>query len=1215
MAPAAAADAKRHGKLGLVSGVFIPVCLNIISIIMFLRFGLIIGQVGFFGILGLLITAYLIDLLTVLSLSAISSNGEVRGGGAYYLISRSLGPEFGGSIGLVFFLSQSLNTALNIVGLIDCIRLNIGDAFPKGYWIGYSLQTAALLLCFGLSLLGPATFSKASNALLAILTLAVVSIPLSAIFRKPFEDAATGIEYTGIRWTTLTDNLVPRPSNPNYHGVATFRDLFGILFPATAGIFSGASMSGDLRNPSKAIPKGTLWAMVATFIVYLAIILSMASTTTHESFLANTNVLSLTNIYSPIILAGECAVTFFSALTGIIASAKLLQALARDNLIPGLSFFSKGTKRANIPIPAICLTYTMVQVALLADLNYIATLISMGCQMTFFVMNLACFLLKIGSAPNFRPSFKFFTWQTALLGSLASAAAMFFIDDTYASIAICALVFIFMLIHYLGPPKSWGDVSQNLIYHQVRKYLLRLKPEHIKFWRPHIILFINDPRRQTRLIQFCNALKKGSLYILGHVIVTDDFDSAVEEARFQRHAWSDYISDYSKIKAFLQLTISPSITWGIRNMILSAGLGGMRPNIAVLGFYNMHHLRQSNPHVPRSCSPVPSSFSAPDALSSDSKDKASSKQIRRDISAILLSQALPTDEIRTEEMMGPTDYTTILEDLALRHRFNVALAYGFDSLDAPARGENDSARFIDLWPIQMSANVAAEGNNVSTKNFDTYTLILQLGHILQSAQTWRKLYSLRVMVFVEYESELEAEIARVHALLEKLRIDAQVLALSLSSGTLKTYELIINGNTQDNAVVATVNEALKGENWWEELQSFRGKNDVASSMMDTATLAQIFDRKSSLNRRHSMTTLAEANKKSEMSFLSRAAANMRLRSRHLRGSVRGASSSNVNLAADLDSSDYDESEDDLDGPWSRGGTRYDKDNGKRPLLAGRRYHTTQPSVPGEGRNNMEGRLLNPQSFGEYGSMSSGQAQSIKRDLPASERIPQAPKSGCASPSQSVESPATFSQSWRRDGGKTLANYSHHSSAAPFSSRPVPETMVTRDAEGAVLGFAPQDEDSLPPSRRRSGGLEEEVPKTVRFQHGTTAASSPAGQSRRRSLSQHGSPSSTSLCIPQLADSHKAQSDGDRGSEYSTQSVGLSFNDLPSRAQHLILNELMRQHSEKTAVAMTTLPVPFEGTGKDETASIRYLSDVETLCNGLVPMLLVLSNSITVTVNL
>src|SRR5690242_16036496 len=176
--------------------------------------------------------------------------------------------------------------------------------------------------------------------------------------------------------------------------------------------------------------------------------------------------------------------------------------------------------------------------------------------MTFFVMNLACFMLKIGSAPNFRPAFKFFTWQTAFAGSVLSAMAMFFIDETYATTAVCLSVFLFLMIHYFSPPKHWGDVSQNLIYHQVRKYLLRLKPEHIKFWRPQIILLINNPRRQTRLIQFCNSLKKGSLYILGHVIVTDDFAAGVTEAKMQQAAWTKYILEYSKIKAFVQLTMS-----------------------------------------------------------------------------------------------------------------------------------------------------------------------------------------------------------------------------------------------------------------------------------------------------------------------------------------------------------------------------------------------------------------------------------------------------------------------------------------------------------------------------------------------------------------------------------------------------------------------------------------------------------------------------------
>lgn len=174
-----------------------------------------------------MVLAYSVNLLTALSLSAIASNGEVKGGGAYYLISRSLGPEFGGSIGILFYLAQALNTAMNIVGLIDCIRLYIGPSFPQGYWTGYGLQTIALALCTGLSLLGSGTFSKASNALLFILGFAVLSIPVSAIFRSPFQDHDAGISFTGPDLRTFAGNFVPASPPP----ISVYRDQFGILFP------------------------------------------------------------------------------------------------------------------------------------------------------------------------------------------------------------------------------------------------------------------------------------------------------------------------------------------------------------------------------------------------------------------------------------------------------------------------------------------------------------------------------------------------------------------------------------------------------------------------------------------------------------------------------------------------------------------------------------------------------------------------------------------------------------------------------------------------------------------------------------------------------------------------------------------------------------------------------------------------------------------------
>lgn len=180
---------------------------------------------------GLLVVAYCIDFLTLFSLSAIASNGEVKGGGAYYLISRSLGPEFGGSIGILFYVASVLNSAMNVVGLIDCIRLNVGDGFPEGYWTGYGLQTAALAACVALCFLSSSKFSKASNALLAILCLAVASIPVSAIFKPPFYDAENNIRFTGVSLETLADNFLPHSDRASFDGVETFRELFGILFP------------------------------------------------------------------------------------------------------------------------------------------------------------------------------------------------------------------------------------------------------------------------------------------------------------------------------------------------------------------------------------------------------------------------------------------------------------------------------------------------------------------------------------------------------------------------------------------------------------------------------------------------------------------------------------------------------------------------------------------------------------------------------------------------------------------------------------------------------------------------------------------------------------------------------------------------------------------------------------------------------------------------
>ena len=184
-----------------------------------------------------------------MSLSAIATNGTVKGGGAYYLISRSLGPEFGGSIGIVFYLGYVLNTGMNDVGLVDCFAQNFGtesgtwaNFLEEGFWWEYLWGTVVLLLCTGICLAGSSIFARASNGLLVILLVATFSIPVSALFMKPFNIPRLGIEFTGVSLRTLMENLKPRftkhAAGSQLRGRETFRDLFGILFPATGGIFA-----------------------------------------------------------------------------------------------------------------------------------------------------------------------------------------------------------------------------------------------------------------------------------------------------------------------------------------------------------------------------------------------------------------------------------------------------------------------------------------------------------------------------------------------------------------------------------------------------------------------------------------------------------------------------------------------------------------------------------------------------------------------------------------------------------------------------------------------------------------------------------------------------------------------------------------------------------------------------------------------------------------
>lgn len=537
---------------------------------------------------------------------------------------------------------------------------------------------------------------------------------------------------------------------------------------------------------------------------------------------------------------------------------------------------------------------------------------------------------------------------------------------------------------------------------------------------------------------------------------------------------------------------------------------------------------------------------------------------------------------------------------------------------------------------------------------------------MHSVQAWKKVYKLRVLVFVEYEDEVKSERGRVKALLEKLRIEAEVLVFWLASGDLATYETIVSGQAVDPTTESLVNECLREEEWWDELQTLRGRPKSMSASQELDSLANIVEstagRPGVFNphydqeeyrdrRRHSLARLAELPKKPTVSTLARLGVNMGIHTANLLPNVFDSSSegrSDSSSESDTDTSDDDGAADFNDdaSAASEGDLDY-LEPVRRPLLSspGRRksYNDAQLREPVVRRKNIHVERISrsPTVPGTttYGTITPNPAgpsddsaysihyppnlAAVSRALLDIDR-PSSPRRGLSRNTSrddvrmGIDSPKPI-----RPG------FSRQQSQAPrFSSQVIPETEITETegGSGPVLGFADSEAPSARPGLSRTNSqarfTSRLLPETRVHSEddaGPTVSFAPEPETRAQTRPQTVPPSpgegptDVSINIPDLLASYKLRSRGEEGEGSSSNenpSLPLSFNDLPSRAQYLILNELLHQNSSESAVLFTTLPIPAEGTCKSEEASIQYLSDIEVLCNDLPPVLLVLSNNMT-----
>ncbi|KAF3993457.1 hypothetical protein FT663_00480 [Candidozyma haemuli var. vulneris] len=1238
----------KKAKLGTFEGVFLPTTLNVLSILMFLRFGFIIGQMGILGTILLLVMSFVIDILTVLSVSAISTNGTVRGGGAYYMISRSLGPEFGGAIGIIFFIGQILNSSLNVVGFIEPLLVNFGklegDVYPLlpvSYWWQLLYSSILLLMCTSVALVGASLVSKTAFWLFVLLTTSTLSIPISALVVKPgfpLSPPDEGLWYSGVSWKTIQENLWPHftsgaagsllpPGEPE-----TFKNLFGIFFPATAGIFAGASMSGELKNPSRSIPRGTLYALGISFVLYFLVIVSLGASVPRELFHRDIKIMQTVNMNGLIIIIGEVSTSLFSVIMGVVGASTVLNAIAVDKIIPGLSCFSTARKspkeKKRAQVYAIMLTWSIAQMFLFADINQIATFITMAFLMTFLVTNLACFLLRVGSAPNFRPSFKYFSSKTAFAGGLVSVLAMYLVDGVSATSVIVFLIFLIMIIHYTTPPSNFGDISQLLIYHQVRKYLLRLKLNmSVKYWRPQILLLCDNPRTSWNLITFCNHLKKGGLYILGHVVMMSDDSganndevnsefnvSSFKEIRKQKNAWTK-LRDMAKIKAFVQIAIGPSLPWGVRNVFLGSGLGGMRPNITVLGFYDS---QKHGVELPL-------------------------KQEERSLSQL----HLPTDECRKERKVSVNQWVQIVEDLIIMQA-TVAVAGNFSRLELPTlKGrkwfkrskQGDEKKYIDLYPIQMSSIcLMDDGKSVMSTNFDTYTLILQLGSILSTVDEWDlNGYTLRIIVFVESANEVEEELSRLKDLLSSLRIDAETVVKCFEDGFLQTYNFLVKGYSVTPATQSEfnhINHILHGDQWWKNLR------DARESLRQIQK--QKLQRKSNDKKSKSI-HISDERKYDPVSFNLTNNNNSPVTGPSLKNNRRYTLSNlhgqglslSFNMKAQGGDSFFSyESEDSSDSDLEESMHSSSGNNTSQQRTP--EIHTPEPQT-------LEASPTEQLSVKDIPTTTTAASQ---QRLPQKDNINKARHALLAKYKTSAGAVSSDQLSVRSSMSNLRPN---------FSSVKIPQSKV-RDEEEEEEPSVPaddegDDEDNNKPSIRfveDEEGSKDPTKESRQPGHGTRTPISrnesflnfSAGNTRpamkrvpsviaHNDINEHiKSPKFLSEADDELADEsldllEETGSEGQKSERKLTsrqlqdELKNLTFNDLPAKGQHIILNELMRKISGdgSTAVIFSTLPAPIIGTHLDDDASLDYTNSLAIWLDNLPPTLLLNSQTVTVTTNL
>ncbi|XP_043952884.1 solute carrier family 12 member 6-like isoform X3 [Gambusia affinis] len=710
-------------QMGTFMGVYLPCLQNIFGVILFLRLTWVVGTAGVLQALCIVFTCCCCTLLTAISMSAIATNGVVPAGGSYFMISRSLGPEFGGAVGICFYLGTTFAGAMYILGAIEILLMYIvpqAEIFKGG---GAALLnnmrvygSICLLLMSLLVFVGVKYVNKLASIFLACVIVSIVSIYIGAFasafyehkfdvcmlgnrtisshvecsktvlvgindaaesfdsnFTLAYENSTAGPvivptaapaveEKTTLLWEEfchstelnatcdeyftsnnftkikgipglasgiISENLwssylskgevleksslssshsSPPASLPHPYVFAdittSFTLLVGIFFPSVTGIMAGSNRSGDLKDAQRSIPIGTILAILTTSFVYLSSVVLFGACIDGvvlrdkfgESVDRTLVVGTLAWPSSWVIVIGSFFSTCGAGLQSLTGAPRLLQAIAKDNIIPFLRVFGHG-KANGEPTWALLLTALIAELGILiASLDLVAPILTMFFLMCYLFVNLACALQTLLRTPNWRPRFSYYHWTLSFLGMIICLSLMFISSWYYAIVAMVIAGMIYKYIEYHGAEKEWGDGIRGLSLSAARYALLRLEegPPHTKNWRPQLLVLLKLDEdahvKSPRLLTFASQLKAGKGLTIVGTVVPGHFLQTYGEALAAEQTLK-LLMEKERVKGFVQCIVAQKPREGISHMIQSSGLGGMKPNTVVMGW--PHTWRQS----------------------------------------------------------------------------------------------------------------------------------------------------------------------------------------------------------------------------------------------------------------------------------------------------------------------------------------------------------------------------------------------------------------------------------------------------------------------------------------------------------------------------------------------------------------------------------------------------------------------------------------------